>query len=93
MMLTRFKEQLYSLDISVKDNCLLAISGGVDSMVLIDLLCKSKIEFSIAHCNFNLRGKESQNDAAFVSSFSSKIDCDYFQANLATEFYSNDKKI
>ena len=93
MMLTRFKEQLSSLDVSVKDNCLLAISGGVDSMVLIDLLCKSKIEFSIAHCNFNLRGKESQNDAAFVSSFSSKIDCDYFEANLATEFYSNHKKI
>ena len=93
MMLTRFKEQLSSLDISFRDNCLLAISGGVDSMVLIDLLHKSKIRFSIAHCNFNLRGKESQNDAAFVSLFSSKIDCNYFEANLATDFYSNHKKI
>ena len=93
MMLTRFKEQLSSLDISVRDNCLLAISGGVDSMILIDLLCKSKIQFSIAHCNFNLRGKESQDDAAFVSSFSRKIDCNYFEANFATEFYSNHKKI
>ena len=92
-MLTRFKEQLSSLAISSRDNCLLAISGGIDSMVLIDLLYKSKIQFSIAHCNFNLRGKESKNDAAFVSSFSKKIECNYFEANFDTEFYSNYKKI
>ena len=93
MMLTRFKEQLSSLAISSRDNCLIAISGGIDSMVLIDLLYKSKIQFSIAHCNFNLRGKESKNDAAFVSSFSKKIECNYFEANFDTEFYSNYKKI
>ena len=93
MMVTRFKEQLSSLAISSRDNCLIAISGGIDSMVLIDLLYKSKIQFSIAHCNFNLRGKESKNDAAFVSSFSKKIECNYFEANFDTEFYSNYKKI
>ncbi len=93
MMIRRFKEQLSSLDISLSDKCLLAISGGVDSMVLIDLFCKSKIPFSIAHCNFNLRGKESNNDVSFISSFSRKIDCDFFESNLSTEFYSKHKKI
>ena len=93
MMIRRFKEQLSSLDISLSDKCLLAISGGVDSMVLIDLFCKSKIPFSVAHCNFNLRGKESNNDVSFISSFSRKMGCDFFESNLSTDFYSKHKKI
>ena len=93
MMIRRFKEQLSSLDISLSDKCLLAISGGVDSMVLIDLFSKSKIPFSVAHCNFNLRGKESNNDVSFISSFSRKMGCDFFESNLSTDFYSKHKKI
>ena len=92
-MLRRFKEQLFYLNISEKDNCLLAVSGGVDSMVLTDLFYRSKILCSIAHCNFNLREKESLKDAAFVKSVAKKIDCNYFEANLATNYYSNFRKL
>jgi len=45
---------------------LLAVSGGVDSMVLLDLFHKSGLNFSVAHCNFRLRGDESDGDEEFV---------------------------
>ena len=38
---------------------LLAFSGGLDSRVLLDLLCQLEIDFSVAHCNFNLRADAS----------------------------------
>jgi tRNA(Ile)-lysidine synthase len=48
---------------------LLAFSSGVDSVVLAHLLIKYGVNFSIAHCNFNLREKDSQEDADFAKQF------------------------
>ena len=45
---------------------LLAVSGGLDSMVLLHLFNKSMLNFEIAHCNFGLRGEESDGDEAFI---------------------------
>lgn len=45
---------------------LLAISGGIDSMVLLHLFERTGFEYGIAHCNFRLRGAESDGDEAFV---------------------------
>ncbi len=45
---------------------LLAVSGGIDSMVLLHLFEKSGFEYGIVHCNFNLRGTESDGDEDFV---------------------------
>jgi tRNA(Ile)-lysidine synthase len=45
---------------------LLAVSGGGDSMVMAHLFLKSNIRFAIAHCNFGLRGKESDLDEQLV---------------------------
>lgn len=49
---------------------LVSVSGGVDSMVLCDLLLKSNLNYSIAHINYKLRGKESDDDQLFIKKYS-----------------------
>src|SRR5580693_2645887 len=48
------------------DRLLLAVSGGLDSTVLCELSRQAGLDFTIAHCNFQLRGAESDRDEAFV---------------------------
>ena len=47
---------------------LLAVSGGIDSMCMADLVLHSHhdLDFAVAHCNFHLRGEESDSDTAFL---------------------------
>jgi len=49
---------------------LLAVSGGIDSMVLAHIFNNLNLDFSLAHCNFKLRGNESDADQQFVENFS-----------------------
>lgn len=71
-------------------NChlILAVSGGIDSIVLTDLITRTGFDFSIAHCNFQLRGEDSERDELFVSKlngaseiFIKKFDTASFAAN------------
>ena len=59
-----FEEKINTLKSS---NFLVALSGGVDSMVLANLFLKNNLKFAVAHCNFNLRSEESDDDEIFVS--------------------------
>ncbi|HNU48535.1 MAG TPA: tRNA lysidine(34) synthetase TilS, partial [Bacteroidia bacterium] len=54
---------------SKEQTILVAVSGGIDSMVLLQLLQQSGYKIAVAHCNFKLRGQESDDDAQFVHSF------------------------
>ena len=56
-------------DFLKKSKLLVCVSGGLDSMVLIDLLCKTKHDVSVAHCNFKLREKESDLDEEYYFDF------------------------
>lgn len=66
----KYKEE--NLLFSDEETILLAISGGIDSMVLCDLFLKSSYKFAIAHCNFQLRGEESFRDENFVTNYCNK---------------------
>ena len=57
---------------------LVCVSGGVDSMVLINLLKKLKYNISIAHCNFNLRVKKSDLDENFVKKYATSNSIPFF---------------
>ena len=49
------------------DRILLTVSGGVDSMVLLSLMASLGYRFGVAHCNFQLRGAESDEDEVTVA--------------------------
>ena len=66
-MLTKFQYHIEQNFPQLKDKkLLLAVSGGVDSMVLLDLFYKLRFDICIVHCNFQLRGKESDADEMLV---------------------------
>jgi tRNA(Ile)-lysidine synthase len=48
------------------DRILLTVSGGVDSMVMMDLFVSAGYKVGVAHCNFQLRGEESDEDETLV---------------------------
>ena len=64
--------------IPINHNVIAAVSGGVDSMVLCDLLLKSEINFSIAHVNYMLRGTDSDQDELFVKTYCNKNKIKFF---------------
>ena len=72
---------------------LVAVSGGLDSMVLIHLLLDVGHDFDVAHVNFQLRGPESDEDAAFVRDFCSLNDIGYHQLTVDTDAYAKEHKI
>ena len=72
---------------------LIAISGGLDSVVLYHILTSLNFDISLAHCNFNLRGKESDLDEEFVNNLSQKTSNQIFIKSFDTEKYSKDNKL
>ena len=74
-------------------NLLIAVSGGIDSVVLTHLLKKLKFRFELAHCNFKLRGKESNKDEQFVLSLAKKINVPSHTIQFETESYAREKSI
>ncbi|MBK6964612.1 MAG: tRNA lysidine(34) synthetase TilS [Bacteroidales bacterium] len=72
---------------------LLAISGGVDSMVMAELFHRAGFAFAIAHCNFGLRGSESNQDEAFVAGIAETYGVRFFLKHFKTREYAGFNKV
>jgi len=76
-----------------QEKFLAAVSGGIDSVVLCELCKQTEIRFAIAHCNFQLRGEESERDEKFVRRLGKKYGVEILVKKFDTETYANEKKI
>ncbi len=76
-----------------EDRILLTVSGGIDSMVMSDLMIRLGYKTAIAHCNFSLRGKESDGDETFVRSWAAKNDLPFYYTRFNTTTYAEERGI
>ena len=83
--------KLKTLD--TKKSVLAAVSGGRDSVVLAELLHRGGYRFEIAHCNFHLRGEESNRDEQFVRRMAERYGVPCHVAQFDTDAYASEKKI
>ena len=75
------------------DKLLVAFSGGVDSVVLADLLHKAGYNIALAHCNFQLRGNEANDDTAFCKNFAESINVPFHVIYFDTKDYALKQKL
>lgn len=75
------------------DRILIAISGGLDSVVLATLMKNSKYDVTLAHCNFHLREEESNRDEEFVRNWAKENNIKLFVKEFDTYQYMKDNKL
>ncbi|MHA7941490.1 tRNA lysidine(34) synthetase TilS [Formosa sp. 3Alg 14/1] len=93
-MVNTFKNHIHNTLPFLKDKKLiLTISGGIDSVVLAYLCRELDLNFALAHCNFNLRGEESDADEAFLVKLADDLDLKLFTENFDTTRYAEDAKL
>jgi tRNA(Ile)-lysidine synthase len=72
------------------EKILLAVSGGIDSMVMTHLFICSGIQIGIAHCNFSLRSNESDRDEEMVSKFAADNNIEFYTTRFETKSYARE---
>lgn len=96
MLLNQFQQHLktdFSHLSSANSNIILAVSGGVDSVVMVDLFYKAGFDFIIAHCNFKLREEESTRDMEFVRYLEKKYNKTVLVKEFNTAAYADEHKL
>ncbi len=83
------KENLFQAE----DKILIAVSGGIDSVVLAKLFSLAKFNFGIAHVNFSLRGEESLADEVFVKKLAKTLKAPYHSIVFDTKAFAEKEKI
>ena len=93
-MLEEFKKHIASNFSNLMEHeFLLACSGGIDSVVLAHICHVLNLNFSIAHCNFKLRGKESDADEKFVEELAISYAKSYYVTSFNTNEYILENKV
>jgi tRNA(Ile)-lysidine synthase len=91
-LLAEFQESLKKLGVTKRDRLLLAVSGGLDSVVLAACCQISGLDFGIAHANFHLRGEESSRDEEFVRQLTTHYQTAFFLKKFDTADYAKNEK-
>lgn len=78
-----------------KETALLAVSGGIDSICLASLFLNNSAgrRFAVAHCNFHLRGEDSDSDEALVAAWCGRNGVRYHKADFDTEQYASSHNV
>ena len=93
-MLNIFKNHINkNLSFLKESKILIAISGGIDSVILTHLCHSLNLNIALAHCNFNLRGKESDSDENFILQLAENLDVEVFIEHFDTEIYAKTNKL
>lgn len=93
-MLSELKKHLKENLPFLKDSKLLvAVSGGIDSVVLIHLLKQLGYDITIAHCNFELRGEESDGDERFIRDYATENNIKILVTSFDTNSFAADNKL
>lgn len=92
-MLTRFKKNIETnFSFLIGKKLLIACSGGLDSVVLTHLTKDLNFEIALAHCNFSLRGKESDGDEMFVIGLAKNLEIPVFAETFDTKKFAEEHK-
>jgi tRNA(Ile)-lysidine synthase len=94
VMLQQFLQYLTSICMGHNGRrFLLTVSGGIDSAVMSHLFHMAGLPFGIAHCNFQLRGSESDGDEQFVQELAGQYNVAFYSRRFNTSEYASDKGI
>lgn len=86
MLLDKFKKYVDCKELcSTDDKILLAVSGGVDSMAMLDLFSHLDFKIGVAHCNFQLRGPEAYEDEVFVEEAARRFGIPHYNIRFDTK--------
>lgn len=85
-LIAKFKKYIADYQLVTTDNkILLTVSGGVDSMVMMHLFVEAGYNVGVAHCNFGLRGQESEEDEVLVAEQAAKLGIPCYNQRFATK--------
>lgn len=73
---------------TTSERLLLTVSGGIDSVVMVELCHQAKLQYGIAHCNFQLRGEESEGDERFVQQLANKYQVPFYTQRFDTKAFA-----
>lgn len=93
-MLELFRNHLtIKFPVLYESRLLLAVSGGMDSVALTHLCAQLELNFALAHCNFNLRGEESDADESFVLELGENLNVEVYVESFDTRNYAKQHKL
>jgi len=93
-MIKEFQEYISSNKLCEnQDRILLGVSGGADSVCMFHLFREAGIPFGVAHCNFQLRAEESEEDEKFVQNLANTYDIPFFNVKFNTQEVADEQGI